>query len=81
MVVIPQAPSQVASARRVAELKLGIVLEKTAVTAESLREAVTTLMNDPLFRSRVQRMQEDARLAGGFQKAAEALQDFVRCRV
>ena len=81
MVVIPQADSQETSAKRVAELELGILLEKTSVTAKSLRDTVAHILNDPAFRTRAQQMQEDARLAGGFQKAATALQDFVTCRI
>lgn len=77
MIVIPQATSQATSARRVADLGLGILLEKETVTAESLREAVVTILNDPTYRERAHEMQEDAQLAGGYQRAAYALLEYV----
>lgn len=78
MVVIPQASSQETSARRVAEVGLGIALEKTAVTAPSLLEAVTRIMSDASFHARAQQMQDEASEAGGFLAAAQALQGFIR---
>ena len=60
-----------------AETGLGIVLEKESVTAEALRDAVSHVLSDPIFRANVQRMQEEARLSGGFHAAVDALQDFV----
>jgi len=78
MVVIPQASSQETSARRVAELGLGIALEKDKVTAESLRDAVQQIMRDPHFSIRAQQMQEEASESGGFQSAADALQSFAK---
>lgn len=77
MVAIPQAANQQPNARRVAETGLGTVLEKGSVSAEDLRKAAISVFNDSLIRENVQRMQEEAKLAGGFKAAADALQNFV----
>jgi MGT family glycosyltransferase len=77
MIAIPQAANQRPNTRRIAEAGLGLQLEKDAVTVESLRNAVREVVSDPAYRIRAQQMQEDARSAGGFQAAADALQHFV----
>lgn len=78
MVVIPQAANQQPNARRIAEVGLGMLLDKAAVTAELLQDAVTQVLINPAFRVRALQMQKDASLSGGFQAAADALQNFVK---
>lgn len=78
MVVIPHAVGQEGSARRVAELGLGILLRKEAVTAESLRDATTRILLDPAFAVRAQQMREEASTSGGCRAATDALQHFAR---
>ncbi len=77
MIAIPQAANQRPNTRRIAEAGLGIQLEKEAVTVESLRNSVREIMSNSEYRVRAQNMQKDARSAGGFQAAANALQRFV----
>jgi MGT family glycosyltransferase len=77
MVLIPQAVAQESSARRVAALGMGIVLEKASLNAEGLRNAVVHVVNDPTFHRRVQHMQEDARASGGFLEAADTLLQYI----
>ncbi|GHO65437.1 glycosyl transferase [Ktedonobacter sp. SOSP1-52] len=77
MVVMPQATSQEPSARRVSELGLGILLDKESVTAESLRDAALHILQNPTYRLRARQMQDDAKKAGGYQRAADALQEYV----
>ena len=81
MVHIPQAVAQEGIARRVAGLGLGITLDKETLTVESLRNAVVRILNDSTYKMRVQQMQEDARVAGGFQAAAQALQEYIQTPV
>ena len=76
MVVVPQQPEQAMTAARVAELGLGVALEARQVSADALRDAVTTVSGDPGYRSRVAHMQQSARDAGGFLRAADAIQQF-----
>ena len=76
MVVVPQQPKQAMTAARVAELGLGVALEPGQVTAGALRDAVTTISGDPGYRSRVARMQQAARDAGGYLRAVDIIQQF-----
>jgi MGT family glycosyltransferase len=77
MIAIPQAANQQPMARRIAETGLGVFLEKEGVTAELLRNTTTHVLHDSQFRINLQRMQEEAKLAGGFKAAVDALQRFV----
>ena len=76
MVVVPQQPEQAMTAARVAELGLGVALEPRRVTAGALREAVTAISGDADYRSRLAHMQQAARDAGGYLRAADAIQQF-----
>lgn len=77
MVVVPQQPEQAMTAARVAELGLGVALEPGQVTASALRDAVTTVSGDAGgYRSRIAYMQQAARDAGGYLRAADAIQQF-----
>ena len=76
MVVVPQQPEQAMTAARVAELGLGVALEPGQVTAGALRDAVTTISSDAGYRSRIAHMQQAARDAGGYLRAADVIQQF-----
>jgi MGT family glycosyltransferase len=76
MVVVPQQPEQAMTAARVAELGLGVALEPGQVTVDALRDAVTTISGDAGYWSRIAHMQQAAREAGGYLRAADAIQQF-----
>jgi MGT family glycosyltransferase len=76
MVVVPQQPEQAMTASRVAELGLGVSLEPEKVTASAMRDAVNAVDSDVGYRSRVGEMQKAARDAGGYLRAADAIQQF-----
>ncbi len=76
MVVVPQQPEQAMTAARVAELGLGVALEPGEVTAGALRDAVTTISGDAGYQSRIVHMQQAARDAGGYLRAADVIQQF-----
>ncbi len=78
MVVIPQQGEQALTARRIAEMGLGIALEKEAVDVTTLREAVERVANEAAFRQRVQHMQQFTREAGGYQRAVDAIMQFAQ---
>ena len=78
MVVVPQMAEQAMTARRVAELGLGLTLEKTEVTARALQEAVNQVAADHAMQARVRQMQETLRHMGGAQAAADAVIAFTR---
>lgn len=76
MVVLPQMLEQELTARRIAELSLGIALDQENLTAEQLREAVGRVLGDPVIAQRVQSMQQTVRAAGGYLRATDAIIDF-----
>jgi MGT family glycosyltransferase len=76
LVAIPQMLEQAITAERVAQLGLGVAIEKTAVTQSILLSAVATVANDPQFRETAQQMQEVVRSTGGYRQAAEAILQF-----
>lgn len=81
MVVIPQMIEQAMTARRVAELGLGLTLEKEAVNATALRQAVERIASEATFREHGQNMQQVIHESGGYQRAADAIMQFVEERV
>ena len=78
MVAVPQMQEQVVTALRIAELGLGIVLEKEAINVATLREAVERVANDPALRQRVEHMQQLTRDSGGYKRATDAIIQFTR---
>jgi len=81
LVVIPQISEQAVTAQRVQELGLGIALDREMVTAERLREAVAQVVRDPSFRTHAQAMQQAIHEAGGYQRATNAIMQFVHTHV
>ncbi len=78
MVAVPQTQEQVVTARRIAEMGLGLMLEKEAVTVTTLYEAVKHVVNDSGCRQRVQQMQQVTREAGGYLRATDAMMQFTQ---
>ncbi len=77
MVLIPHQPEQDLNAQRAVELGAGLLLDKETLTAAALREAVECIAQDGAQREAAQRMQQFTRAAGGQQRAAEAIIQFV----
>lgn len=73
VVVIPQMAEQPLNALRVAELGVGVALEKETVSVEQLRQAVDRVATEPSFREKVRGMQQEVRSSGGYLRAAEAI--------
>lgn len=78
MVLIPQQPEQQMHARRAVELGLGVMLDKGAVTAAALSEAVERIAQNAEYRERTQSMQQILRKAGGYRQAADAIIQFTQ---
>jgi MGT family glycosyltransferase len=78
MLVIPQMGEQMIIGRRVEELAAGLYLEKTAVTADKLREGVRRLLTDRHFREQATRVRQSFQSAGGVARAADAIRAFTR---
>jgi len=78
VVVVPQIIEQEMTARRCAELGLGIALDPNNLSADTLRAAVEEVHNTPIFRERILAMQQTVRAAGGYQRAVDAISNFAR---
>jgi MGT family glycosyltransferase len=76
VVVIPQMAEQPLNAMRVAELGLGLALEKETVTVEQLRQSVDRVASEPAYREKVRTMQQEVRASGGYRRAVEAILEF-----
>jgi MGT family glycosyltransferase len=81
LVAVPQMPEQAVTARRIAEMSLGIALEKEAVTITTLRDAVELAANDGAIHESVQVMKQLTREAGGYQRATDAIMQFTQQHV
>jgi MGT family glycosyltransferase len=78
MVAIPQMDEQAVTAQRIAEMGLGIALEKETVNATVLRETVERVASNVAFREHVRNMQQITREAGGYGRAADAIMQFAK---
>jgi MGT family glycosyltransferase len=78
LVAVPQTPEQMVTARRIAEMGLGAMLEKEAITSTMLRETVERVAHDQALDERVQHMKQFTREAGGYQRAVDAIMQFTQ---
>lgn len=78
VVVVPHTPEHVITGRRLAELGLGAVLPGEEITASSLRSAVDALAGDAAVVTRLARMRERTRAAGGAGRAATVVEEWLR---
>ncbi|GCE14874.1 macrolide family glycosyltransferase [Tengunoibacter tsumagoiensis] len=76
MIAIPQVGDQVATAFRLQELKLGIMLDPSIVTVHTLRTAISILKKDPAYRANAQRMQKIVQQLNGARDAAREILDY-----
>ncbi len=78
LVVFPQMIEQMGTAQRVAELGAGLVMTNEDVTSDSLRANVERIMGDPTFRENSEKIRVSLKAAGGYERAADTIQDFMR---
>ncbi|WP_282797407.1 macrolide family glycosyltransferase [Streptomyces sp. CC224B] len=74
VVVVPQMAEQKVNAGQVAELGVGRHLPRDQATAETLRNAVQTVMDDPQIATAVTRLRQDITAAGGAAAAADIVE-------
>ena len=75
---IPQMDEQMFTAGRMVELGLASKsLTKPEVTEETLREALTELINNPKYKENAQAMADEMHTTGGCERAAQAVIDYV----
>jgi MGT family glycosyltransferase len=74
MIAIPIAHDQPAIAARLARLKLAQVIPQRGLSAEKLRAAVITLLNDPCYRASARQVGAQVRLLHGAAHAADIIE-------
>lgn len=74
MVALPITHDQPAIAARVAWSKAGVAMPMRSVSAGKLREAVTHVMQTPLYRARAQALSQSIHAAGGVERAADIVE-------
>ncbi|MET9351828.1 macrolide family glycosyltransferase [Streptomyces sp. NPDC006617] len=78
MLVIPQGADQPLVAGRVAELGVGLSMHNEDVTEESVRSLARRLLEEPGFREASDAMRDAQREAGGYRRAADELERYLR---
>jgi MGT family glycosyltransferase len=73
LLLVPQQSEQRFVAARVQELGAGIMVEKSAASAEALRDAALKILRDERYRKRATAVGESLRTAGGHVRAADAI--------
>jgi MGT family glycosyltransferase len=77
MVVIPQMNEQTANGLRVEELGLGVHLERDAVKAEVLRDAVDRVAGDTEIAARVRALSDEMKAVDGPVVAADVIESYL----
>jgi MGT family glycosyltransferase len=78
VIAIPLANDQPAVAKRLTELGAGLGLKMEDITPELLHQTVHTVLSDQSYKHRSMEIGESFRQAGGYQKAADEVMDFIR---
>uniref|UniRef100_UPI00234FC50E nucleotide disphospho-sugar-binding domain-containing protein n=1 Tax=Streptomyces caniscabiei TaxID=2746961 RepID=UPI00234FC50E len=74
MVAVPQAVDQFGNAEMLQSLGVARHLPKEKVTAETLREAVLALVDDPEVARRLKEIQQEMAAEGGPRRAADLIE-------
>jgi MGT family glycosyltransferase len=80
LVVVPQRGDQYMVGARVAQLGAGVAIAPQDLNPERLRLGVASVLEKPSFRERAQALGASLRAAGGYCRAADAIQSFARSR-
>jgi UDP:flavonoid glycosyltransferase YjiC (YdhE family) len=81
MVIIPQGGGdQLITAHRCAEVGLGIMVEETPPTAEAVRSAVKTVLEQPDYRLRAQQFQQEIKALPPLSEAVKRLEILAQSR-
>lgn len=78
LVILPSIKEQVTTAERVRDLNLGVIPDRADLTADMLREAVTTVFQSESIRHSVHNMKDTIRSAGGYLHATDAIIAFMK---
>ncbi|TDC21981.1 oleandomycin glycosyltransferase [Micromonospora sp. 15K316] len=78
MLVVPQGADQPLVAARIVELDAGLSIRTEDVDAESVRALARRLLDEPRFRAAASTLRDAQRAAGGYRRAADELERYVR---
>jgi MGT family glycosyltransferase len=78
LVLFPQVGDQMMIARRVAQLGAGVLLEGDRIDARTIRSATETILGEEKYRKASQTIGESLREAGGYARAVDEIEEFVR---
>lgn len=79
MVAIPQTFDQPAIAARLAWLGVAVVLRSRKSSAKVIREALSLVLNDPMYRNAAQSIQGEILSARGLERAANLIEQALSC--
>lgn len=77
LLLVPQQAEQTITALRVVELGAGLILKKSAVSAESLRTHAARLLHEPHFKTQSQKLGDTLRNAGGVARGADEIEALI----
>lgn len=79
MIAIPQMEEQAITAEQIRKNGLGLAfLDKEAITAEKLREAIVRVLTEPSFRETAEEFSRDMKSLGGIPASADAVIRFLQ---
>ena len=78
MLVVPQGADQPLVASRVVELDAGLSMRTEDVSVQAVRALAQRLLSEPRFRVAASTLQAAQRQAGGYRRAADELEHYVR---
>ncbi|MEU6203574.1 macrolide family glycosyltransferase [Micromonospora musae] len=78
MLVVPQGADQTLVASRITELGAGLSIRTEEVGVEVVRALAQRLLDEPRFRAAANTLREAQRQAGGYRRAADELERYVR---
>jgi len=77
LVAVPQSADQPAVAKRLEELGLGKVINKKAVSAQTLKKAVNDVLCNPMYKENMKKMSKSMMNCGGYLKGADEIERYM----
>ena len=71
LVMLPMTNDQPIVAQRVKELGAGVILDIQQLTVENLKQAVSEVFQNPIYKENAKKISRSFRDAGGYVKAAD----------
>ncbi|WP_430191030.1 nucleotide disphospho-sugar-binding domain-containing protein [Peribacillus frigoritolerans] len=78
LVMLPMTNDQPIVAQRVKELGAGVILDIQQLTVENLKQAVSEVFQNPIYKENAKKISRSFRDAGGYLKAADEVFKFTR---